>query len=162
MLINHWLEAAYFSFFFSHVRPHTQRHCVEVVCRATASSKVVQTGYDEPGCIGQLNLCHYSALVLLEVWLWKKAMSNVLIRGCVPVATATHMIPAPDKDVRRTVDHCEVIVLEGFVLLINVPDFQTLKNIYQQPKVSRCSQQKFRSCHSRPCIESSPHKTMWI
>ena len=99
---------------------------------------------------------------MLEVWLRNKASSQHIISSFVPVATATYMIPVADKDVHLRVDHCEVIVLEGLVLLINVLDFQSLKNRFQESKISRRSQQKFRSRASCVCVKPSPHKTMRI
>ena len=50
------------------------------------------------------------------------------------VATAAYMIPVADKDIQLTVDHAEEDVLEGFVLLVNVPDLQMINNNFQEMK----------------------------
>jgi hypothetical protein len=108
-----------------------------------------------------LNLFICLALVC-KVWLRNKTTSNHLISCCVLVDTTTHMISVADTDVQLCVNHCEVIVLEAFVLWINVPDSQTLQYHFQQTKIFRLSQQKFRSRASCGCVTPSPHKTMRI
>ena len=45
------------------------------------------------------------------------------------------MIPVADDDIQLIGNHAEVFVLEGFVLLINVPDFQPLENHFEQSEV---------------------------